>query len=103
MAVKGIFRIVCGLCVTTSLLSGCAYMGSRGSTRADAARALGMQPGDVIILSTAYSESGPRAADFTLANYTVKTRSGVTYSCDFPPPAAGQDATETVPVCKQDH
>lgn len=99
----GIFRIFGGLCVASVFLSGCAYMGAQGSTRADAARALGMSPDDVVILSTAYSESGPRPSDFALANYTVKTSAGVTYVCAFASAPDIQDPTQAEPVCKKNH
>lgn len=82
-------------------LTGCAYMGTPGSTRADAAKALGMAPSDVVIMSLAYDETGPKAEDFALANYTVKTRSGATYVCNMPA-SAKQDGAEPALVCKPD-
>ncbi len=78
-------------------------MGAEGTTRADAARALGMEPSDVVILSTAYDESGPKDADFALANYTVMTSSGLTYICAFDSTSADQASPQTEPVCKQIH
>jgi hypothetical protein len=77
-------------------------MGAQGSTRADAARALGMAPSDVVIVSLAYDETGPKAADFALANYTVKTKSGVTYTCDRPASPKPGSAVPAPLVCKPD-
>ncbi len=64
-------------------LAGCASMGSEGNTRAATAKALGLSPGDVIIVSRSYRETGPGVADIALANYTVQTSGGVTYICDL--------------------
>ena len=79
-------------------LSGCANMGGEGNTRAATARALGLKPGDVIIVSRSYEETGPGVGDIALANYTVETREGATYVCDL---HAGSDAAAPdQPVCK---
>ena len=78
-------------------LSGCASMGAEGNARAATARALGLKPGDVIIVSRSYAETGPGVADIALANYTVETSAGVTYICD--PQAHARATAPDVPVC----
>ncbi|HEV2333440.1 MAG TPA: hypothetical protein VGV16_09785 [Gammaproteobacteria bacterium] len=64
--------------VVTAATAGCASMGPEGATRFDAARALGLPPADVIIVSRDYEMSGDT---FALSRYTVKTRSDRTYTC----------------------
>lgn len=88
-----------GLAIAAALavLTGCASMGGEGNTRAATARALGLTPGDVIIVSRSYNETGPGVADLALANYTVLTSAGFTYVCDPPAKAGAPDA----PVCKR--
>ena len=83
-------------------LSGCASMGSEGATRAATARVLGLPPGDVIIVSRSYDETGPAPDDMALANYTIKTSDGFIYTCDMQP-RAGARAIEQpqAPVCKR--
>ena len=80
-------------------LSGCASMGGEGNTRAATAKALGLKPGDVIIVSRSYQETGPGVADIALANYTVETSGGLTYICD--PHAVSKAAAPDEPVCKR--
>ena len=80
-------------------LSGCASMGSEGNTRAATAKALGLKPGDVIIVSRSYQETGPGVADIALANYTVETSGGLTYVCDMS--AGSKAAAPDAPVCKR--
>lgn len=53
-------------------------MGPPGATRFDAAKALGLPPADVIVLSRDYEMTGSQLA---LSAYTVKTRSDLTYTC----------------------
>ena len=79
-------------------LSGCASMGNEGNTRMAAARALGLKPGDVIIVSRSYRETGPGVADIALANYTVETSGGVTYVCDLY--AGSKAAAPDQPTCR---
>ncbi|HEU5399034.1 MAG TPA: hypothetical protein VFV77_07115 [Gammaproteobacteria bacterium] len=64
--------------IITTVTAGCASMGPAGATRSDAARALGLPPADVIVLSRDYEMSGSQLA---LSKYTVKTRSDLTYTC----------------------
>lgn len=80
------------------VLSGCASMGGEGNTRAATARALGLSPGDVIIVSRSYRETGPGVADIALANYTVETSGGVTYVCDMH--ASSKAAAPDQPTCR---
>ncbi|HEV2110307.1 MAG TPA: hypothetical protein VGT99_03050 [Gammaproteobacteria bacterium] len=77
-------------------------MGSEGATRAATARVLGLPPGDVIIVSRSYDETGPAPDDMALANYTIKTSAGFIYTCDMQP-RAGARAIEQPqePVCKR--
>jgi len=76
-------------------------MGPAGATRADTAKALGLPPGDVFILSRAYEETGPGPADIALANYTIETRAGYTYICDLEPRAGARGTAPQQPVCKR--
>ncbi len=85
------------LAAALAALTGCASMGGEGYTRAATARALGLAPGDVIIVSRSYNETGPDVADLALANYTVLTSDGYTYICDPHTKAGAPDA----PVCKR--
>jgi hypothetical protein len=82
-------------------LTGCAYMAAEGATRADAARALGMSPRDVVIVSREYDLPASGDAEYTLANYTVETSAGLTYTCDFDPPPPAQTITPHRTVCKR--
>ncbi|HEV2213600.1 MAG TPA: hypothetical protein VGS99_09650 [Gammaproteobacteria bacterium] len=66
------------LVIVTAATAGCASMGPTGATRFDAARALGLPPADVIIVSRDYEMSGDTLA---LSRYTVRTRSDLTYTC----------------------
>jgi len=66
------------LFVVTAATAGCASMGPTGATRFDAARALGLSPADVIVVSQDYEMDGSQIA---LSKYTVKTRSDLTYTC----------------------
>ena len=68
---------------TAASLSGCASMGMDGATRADAARALGLSPADLVIVSREYDIPASGGVEYTLANYTVHTDSGLTYTCDL--------------------
>lgn len=82
-----------------AVLPGCASMGAEGNTRAATARALGLAPGDVIIISRSYAETGPAVADIALANYTIETSAGFTYVCDMQ--AHERVAAPQEPVCKR--
>jgi len=94
------YSIGCGLLLAAlAVLPGCASMGGEGNTRAATARALGLAPGDVIIISRSYAETGPAVADIALANYTIETSSGFTYVCDLQ--AHGRVAAPQEPVCKR--
>ena len=66
------------LVIITTATVGCASMGPLGATRFDAARALGLPPADVIVVSRDYEMNGSQIA---LSTYTVKTRSDLTYTC----------------------
>jgi len=66
------------LVMVTAVTAGCASMDPMGATRFDAARALGLPPADVIVVSRDYEMSGDTLA---LSRYTVKTRSDLTYTC----------------------
>lgn len=80
--------------------TGCAYMGTKGATRADAARALGMSPGDVVVVSREYTIPASGGEDYALAGYTVMTNTGLTYVCDVAAPPPGQAVSRRRPVCK---
>lgn len=72
-------------------------MGPAGATRFDAARALGLPPADVIVLSRDYEMSGDTLA---LSRYTVKTRSDLTYTCiPVVQPASQQGYPSKQQVC----
>jgi len=88
---------------TAATATGCSYMGTRGATRADAARALGMAPGDVVIVSREYTLPRSGDADYALAGYTVKTSAGITYTCDVDSPSSGQTISPYRTVCKRKH
>lgn len=81
-------------------VAGCAYMGTKGATRVDAARALGMSPGDVVVVSREYTIPASGGEDYALAGYTVMTSTGITYICDVAPPSPGQAISRHHPVCK---
>jgi len=83
--------------------TGCSYMGTRGATRADAARVLGMAPGDLVIVSREYTLPRSGDADYALAGYTVKTSDGITYTCDVDSPPSGQTISPYRTTCKRKH
>lgn len=99
---RGFHRHITGyglLLAAFAVLPGCASMGAEGNTRAATARALGLAPGDVIIVSRSYAETGPATDDLALANYTIQTSAGFTYVCDMQ--ALGMVAAPKEPVCKR--
>lgn len=75
-------------------LAGCASMGPAGATRFDAARALGLSPSDVIVLSRDYELTGSGADQLALSNYTIKTRSDQTYTCTLVPASPSASLTD---------
>jgi len=81
--------------------AGCASMGPTGATRADTAKALGLAPSDVFILSRDYEETGPGPADIALANYTIQTSAGYTYICDLESRPGARGTATQQPVCKR--
>lgn len=86
---------------TAASLSGCAYMGNEGATRADAARALGMSPADLVIVSREYDIPASGGVEYTLANYTVHTNAGLTYTCDLDPPPPAPTISLHRTICKR--
>ena len=83
-----------------ALSAGCASMGPPGATRYDAAKALGIAPSDVIILSRDYAMSGSGDGDLYLSQYTIKTSSDLTYTCTITNPTALPADGAKRQVCK---